>query len=180
MCPDVTIVTTVSSAIDHSPVLKSEAARRFVEAAGNFCRQLGLPRSLGQIYGLLFLAPQPLSLDEITASLQISKASASTGSRHLASWGAIRQVWVPGDRRDYFDAVTDIASVARRVYKDLLKPRLAASGDRLDRMVGTLDSELRNGLLTADEHRHLTSRLGLVSRLRQKAEIAGPVIERLI
>jgi DNA-binding transcriptional regulator GbsR (MarR family) len=178
--PHVTSVSPVSSAIDHSTVLKSEAARRFVEAAGNFCRQLGLPRSLGQIYGLVFLSPRPLSLDEITALLQISKASASTGSRQLASWGAIRQVWVPGDRRDYFEAVTDIASVVRQIYSDFLKPRLAASGDRLTRMANTLDTELGEGLLTVEEHRHLASRLGMVSRLRQKAEFAGPVVERLI
>src|ERR1043166_2383342 len=76
-----------------------------VEAIGRLFQGFGLPRSTGQIYGLLYLSKKPLSLDDLVELLSISKGSASTGTRHLASWGAIRQVWVPGDRRDFFEAL---------------------------------------------------------------------------
>lgn len=178
MCPELNSVDAVVPSGE--AILKSEACRQFIEATGNLCRRFGLPRSLGQIYGLLFLAPRALSLDEITSILQISKASVSTGTRQLASWGAIRQVWVPGDRRDYFDAVTDVASVMRQLFKDFIRPRVVASGDRFEEMVGQLDSELRHGVLTPEEHGHLAARIGALSRIQQKVKTVAPLIERLV
>ena len=71
-----------------------------VEVTARLCQRLGLPRSSGQIFGLLYLSTQALSLDEIAEALEISKASVSTGTRQLLGWHAIRQVWKPGDRKD--------------------------------------------------------------------------------
>ena len=47
----------------------------FVRAAS----LIGLPRSIGEIYGLLFCTPQALSFDELVERLQISKGSVSQG-----------------------------------------------------------------------------------------------------
>src|ERR1051325_7726277 len=82
-----------------------------VEATGRLFQSFGLPRSTGQLYGLLYLSKKALSLDDLVELLSISKGSASTGTRHLASWGAIRQVWVPGDRRDFFEALDDFRTI---------------------------------------------------------------------
>ena len=40
---------------------------------------LGVPRSLGEIYGLLFATPQPLSFQDIADRLKLSKGSVSQG-----------------------------------------------------------------------------------------------------
>jgi DNA-binding transcriptional regulator GbsR (MarR family) len=77
-------------------MVDSKARREMVESAGTLFQTLNLPRSTGQIYGLLYLSACPLSLADICEMLAMSKGSASTGTRHLCSWGAIRQVWVPG------------------------------------------------------------------------------------
>ena len=87
--------------------LDSKARKDMVEAAGGLFQALGLSRSAGQIYGLLYLSDKPLSLDDMVDLLSISKGSASMGTRHLASWGVIRQVWVPGDRRDFYRLAED-------------------------------------------------------------------------
>ena len=56
----------------------------FLNAASSF----GLPKSYGQIYGLLFCRDVPLSMDEVMNLLEISKGSASQGLRAFAkSWG---------------------------------------------------------------------------------------------
>ena len=106
--------------------IHSRTRLEFIETAGNICRRLGLPRSLGQIYGLLFFSAKPLSLDDIVQRLGISKASASTGTRQLAAWGAVRQVWVQGERRDFFEVVPDLGGMVRSVYRDFFKPRLTS------------------------------------------------------
>jgi hypothetical protein len=51
----------------------------------------GIPKSVGQIYGLLYASPQPLSLSAITEILAISKGSASQGLQLLRSLGAIHE-----------------------------------------------------------------------------------------
>jgi hypothetical protein len=49
----------------------------------------GVPKSVGQIYGLLYASPEPLSFSDIVERLEISKGSASQGLQLLRSLGAI-------------------------------------------------------------------------------------------
>src|SRR5476651_1311695 len=55
---------------------------------------LGQPASVAEIYGLLFVSPQPLTQDEFTGRLNLSKGSASQGLRYLLDLGAVRTVYV--------------------------------------------------------------------------------------
>jgi hypothetical protein len=50
----------------------------------------GVPKSVGQIYGLLYASPEPLSFSDIVERLEISKGSASQGLQFLRSLGAIK------------------------------------------------------------------------------------------
>jgi hypothetical protein len=50
----------------------------------------GVPKSVGQIYGLLYASPEPLGFSDIVVRLEISKGSASQGLQLLRSLGAIR------------------------------------------------------------------------------------------
>lgn len=52
---------------------------------------LGLPKSMGEIYGLLFAASEPLSFADIERKLGLSKGSVSQGLRALRDLGAIRE-----------------------------------------------------------------------------------------
>jgi HTH-type transcriptional regulator, glycine betaine synthesis regulator len=49
----------------------------------------GVPKSVGQIYGVLYASPEPLSFSDIVELLDISKGSASQGLQLLRSLGAI-------------------------------------------------------------------------------------------
>jgi len=49
----------------------------------------GVPKSVGQIYGILYAAPEPLSFSDIVARLEISKGSVSQGLALLRALGAI-------------------------------------------------------------------------------------------
>lgn len=64
---------------------ETECAAFFSEAVQVF----GVPKSVGQIYGLLFASPEPLSFSDIVERLDISKGSASQGLQLLRSLGAI-------------------------------------------------------------------------------------------
>ena len=70
----------------------SAACRSFTEAGGQTTQLFGLGRILGQLYGLLYLSPRPLCLDEIVHELKVSKASVSTTVRQLERWTAVKKV----------------------------------------------------------------------------------------
>ncbi|MCB1128388.1 MAG: hypothetical protein KDM81_17975 [Verrucomicrobiae bacterium] len=161
-------------------MIRSKARQAFVEAGGNFCRKVGLPKSIGQIYGLLFLSHKPLTLEDITQMLEISKASASVGTRQLIAWGAVRQVWVPGNRRDHFEAVPELRQIVRRAYAEFLRPRLDASEKRHARLESILEEDLGAGRLTPEEHDFCASRLQRVGRLQEQLRTVVPLVEQYL
>jgi len=151
-----------------------------IDSAGRLSQLIGLPRSTGQIYGLLYLSPKPLSLDDIVELLGISKASASTGTRQLTSLRAIRQIWVPGERRDHFQAEPDVAALLRTGYTEFLKPRLNSSHKRLERMTASLDEDRACGSITEEDYRLCADRLQRFFQIQNKLQMLVPLAEKLL
>lgn len=85
------------------------ATETFIEAVALHLQGQGVPRTTGRVFGLLLLRDDPISLDELTEDLGISKASASTGARYLERLGLIERVPRPGARRDFYQLVDDPA-----------------------------------------------------------------------
>lgn len=79
-----------------------------LDGLGKLADYFGYNRVLGKMYGALLLSPAPLSLDELMARLDISKASVSMNMRMLENMGLAREVWVRGDRRKYYEAESDL------------------------------------------------------------------------
>ena len=78
---------------------------------------MGLPRSVGEIYGLLYFSPSPLSMDQICTKLEISVGSASQGLKTLRSLKSVKSVYVSGERKDYFLARNRIPPTLLQFYK---------------------------------------------------------------
>jgi DNA-binding transcriptional regulator GbsR (MarR family) len=70
---------------------------------------------MGKMYGALLLNPQPMSLDDLMNHLDISKASVSMNMRTLENMGIVREVWVRGDRRKYYEAEPDFWKILTNV-----------------------------------------------------------------
>lgn len=117
--------------------LEIEAIDLFI----SFMKLIGLPKSVGEIYGLLFVSGKPLNAEQITERLQISTGAASQGLKLLRSFGAVRSVYVPGDRRDHFSADLDLSAFASAFLREELHPRLESAAGRIARME-TLANEL--------------------------------------
>lgn len=76
----------------------------FAEAYSSF----GLNPLMGRIVALLIISKEPQSLDGIAESLEMSKGPISQICRRLKDRNLIEKVWVPGDRKDYYKATSDI------------------------------------------------------------------------
>ena len=78
---------------------------------GEMGSRWGVSRSVAQIHALLFLAPEPLTADEIAESLAIARSNVSVSLKELQTWELVSITHVLGDRRDYFLARKDIWEV---------------------------------------------------------------------
>ncbi len=67
----------------------------------------GVTPSVGRIYGVLYFAEEPMSLDDIKEEVAMSKASVSNGMRELLETEMVIKVWKKGDRKDHFIAEKD-------------------------------------------------------------------------
>lgn len=158
----------------------SRTRREMIDACSRLCHLMGLPRSIGQIYGLLYLSVNPLSLDDLVEILGISKGSASTGTRQLSRWGAIRQVWLAGDRRDYYEVVADLAEFIRASYQNYVRPRLHATSLRIESLTSSLDDDAAKGALTPEELKLCTQRIQALARIQGKLRTILPFAEKLL
>ena len=93
----------------------SEFEARVIELFCDGVRLLGLPKSIGEIYGLLYVSPQALSLDDLVERLRISKGSVSMNVRDLERWGMAKEVWMRGERKKYYRAESDLWQVILNV-----------------------------------------------------------------
>jgi DNA-binding transcriptional regulator GbsR (MarR family) len=78
---------------------------------GEMAGRWGVSRSVAQIHALLFLAPNPLTADEIAETLDIARSNVSVSIKELQTWDLVNVTHVLGDRRDYFLARKDIWEV---------------------------------------------------------------------
>src|SRR6478736_3832237 len=91
------------------------AVRQFVLAWGDMGGQWGVNRSVSQIHALLYLSEKPLTADDIAETLAMARSNVSNSIKELLSWNLIRRVPIRGDRRDHFEAETDVWEMAARI-----------------------------------------------------------------
>jgi len=98
----------------------------------------------GQLYAYLYFSDVPRSLADMQKALGISKGSASMTVRQLEQWGAVRKVWVKGDRKDFYEADTWFGKILKNVAADIIGRRLRAYADLLENIEKILENE-KNG-----------------------------------
>ncbi len=162
----------------NTEVFKSKAKQDMVEMGGRLAQILGLPRSTGQIYGLLYFSYQPLSLVEICTMLGISKASTSIGTRQLATWGAVQKVWIPGERRDYYEVVEDLGQLFKISYKSLIRPRVNSSKHRLEKIKDALNNDIKMNLVEKELGDFMNARLSKLKNMHHKFDRVLMIVEK--
>lgn len=101
--------------MSHESAKLPPAVEQFVLRWGDMGGQWGVNRSVAQIQALLFLSERPLPAEEIAEKLGIARSNVSNSLRELQAWKLIRRVPVMGDRRDHFEAETDLWQMATKV-----------------------------------------------------------------
>lgn len=127
-----------------------------IDSIGETSERFGMTRVAGLLEGLLILAREPLSLDEMAERLEVSKASVSTNIRVLERWKAVRRVFNRGDRKNYYELRGDLWEIETDIIKTILKEELESCATNVARW--------KRDLVEADEgdpeeRAHLKKRL---------------------
>ncbi len=91
-----------------APITLTPTMEKYVLHWGEMGTRWGTNRTVAQIHALLYLSPRPLNADEIVQALSVARSNVSTSIRELQSLGVVRVTHVLGDRRDYFESITDV------------------------------------------------------------------------
>ena len=153
---------------------------------------MGMQRSLGEIYGLLYATPQPLAFQDIVDRLGLSKGSVSQGLRFLRTVGAIKPVVVAGDRREFFEPVLELRALVGGFLKERLNPELESWGVRAKSLkiddfaraeAGGRDvgqPEGRAARLSAAERKVLSGRIDKLKTWHKRANTVLPMVSKLL
>ena len=105
----------------------AQARRRGIETCGRIAAFWGFTRTMGRIFGLLYLSAEPLPRAEIQRRLAISVGSASMTVTALVRWGVVHRVRVPGKRAAHYAAETDFWKMISRVLDERERQEIAAA-----------------------------------------------------
>ncbi len=107
--------------------------QRFIQHMGGYFEGSGVPRIGGLILGLLIVAHEPLSAEQIAAVLKISRASISTNYRVLAAAGLAERFTSHADRNTYYtfpasawEQILHMGTQRTMVFKRIIQEGLAA------------------------------------------------------
>lgn len=139
-----------------------------------YSKALGQPRSVAELYGLLFVSPKPLAMDDFIERLQLSKGSASQGLKFLRDLGAVRMVYVAGDRRAHYEAVAALRKLVSSFIEKQFLPHFAEGEARLARLEDSL------GALPDAERAHVTQRIQMLRSWSANGRRMLPVLLKLL
>lgn len=80
----------------------------FIRRWGEMGQTWGINRTMAEIHALLYVVGTPLCTDDLMERLNISRGNASMNLRALCDWGIIRRSHRRGERREYFESLSDV------------------------------------------------------------------------
>ena len=119
----------------------SPAVEKYVLHWGEMGTRWGTNRTVAQIHALLYLSPEPLRADEICELLSVARSNVSTSIRELQSYGLVRMTHVLGDRRDYFESVSDVWELFRVIIEQRKQRELNPTLTMLRSCASEVDAE---------------------------------------
>lgn len=132
-----------NSSDDADPV--AEARAEVIEALKQAAEIYGLNQSYGHLYGVLFFADEPLSLDELVERSGYAKSTVSTGMKTMQRLHLVHRRSIPGEgKKVFYEAQTDFWQVIQEFLRrevqreiDIMTQALASAEDQLE----AVDSE---------------------------------------
>lgn len=153
------------------------AQYKFIEGVSRMGDAFGMNRFVIQLYAFLYLTGKPLSLDEIAESLGVSKGNVSINIRELEKWGAVKNIWIKGSRKDYYQTEPNVKKVFLNKVKSAIQKRI----DELSGLLAEFEQTLKSadGDLTEEEAKVVANYAEKLEKIKEMKDMIIPAVEIL-
>jgi DNA-binding transcriptional regulator GbsR (MarR family) len=147
----------------------------FTEGLSQISRFWGFPKGMGAIFGVLYLSPTPLPLDEIVQETGLTKGAVSIEIRALARMGLVHRSSKLGDRKDYYEAEADFYAAVRSI----LKERQNSEFDRAVRSVKETLTEMEENWVEDEDWNFVYERVQALQEFFDAIDSLSRAVVRL-
>lgn len=159
--------------------LEALSARlRIADVIGNLMEFWGFKRGMGRIWALCYTSPKALSAADLGVELQMSAGAVSMTLAELTKWGVVRRSWLPGDRRDFYDAETSVWKLISRVVRERELTLVREAKESFIAADRALQLAAQGG--TAEEKKRRSFERERIGQLRSIAETGERLLSALV
>jgi len=148
-----------------------EAERIVGDAIGRLMELWGFKRNMGRVWTVMYLSDEPLTAKVLRERLGLSSGAVSMTLNELARWGVVRKLWVPGDRRDHYEAESNVWKMVSRVVRERERAEIAEAMDAFERALAVL-RRLPRGRAEMQRAR--------IDKLLELAQLASAALDALV
>ena len=143
----------------------TKAKECLVKAAGWTTNDFGMGRIVGEVFALVYFSETPVSLDEISENLTLSKAAVSIATRQLDKLSLLVRVKKAGDRKIYYKTSDHFASSLKNGILELIRTKLKLTADILEEAESYLDKSSDD-----DETLFILSQIDRAKKIRTRTD----------
>jgi DNA-binding transcriptional regulator GbsR (MarR family) len=151
-----------------------ESERIVSDTIGRLMELWGFKRNMGRVWTLLYLSEAGLTAQQLRERLGLSSGAVSMTLSELGRWGVVRKTWVPGDRRDHFEAEANVWKMISRVLRERERAEVVQAIEAFEDALATLE---RRGDAAGPRGRIQRER---IERLLDLAKLARTMVDTLI
>ncbi|MBC7784894.1 MAG: transcriptional regulator [Burkholderiales bacterium] len=122
----------------------------FIRKWGEMGQIWGINRTMAEIHALLYISGTPLCMDDVMERLHISRGNSSMSLRSLCEWGIIRRSHRRGERREYFESLSDVWEMFSIIAAERKRREMDPVLETIKNCIKQLDKETI-GKLAGDE-----------------------------
>ena len=160
----------------------SPAVQKYVLHWGEMGTRWGTNRTVAQIQALLYLSPKPLHADEIVDLLSVARSNVSTSIRELQSYGLVKMTHILGDRRDYFESLSDdVWELFRVIIAQRKQRELNPTLSMLQKCAAEVEKEKQTDKVTKERITNMLNFFETISDwYEQIQEIPTPTLQKIM
>ncbi len=159
----------------------SPAVQKYVLHWGEMGTRWGTNRTVAQIQALLYLSPKPLRADEIVDLLSVARSNVSTSVRELQSYGLVKMTHLLGDRRDYFESLSDVWELFRVIIEQRKQRELNPTLSMLRKCAMEVEKEEQTDSVTKERIMSMLKFFETTSDwYEQIQEIPTPTLQKIM
>lgn len=154
----------------------SEVESKIVDFFIQLTKLLAMPKSVGEIYGVLFASSKPLCVADMTGKLGISKATASYALRFLANINAIAITKEFGNRSDLYTAETSVRKLASGFLSERVEPFIEERDGDLEALTDLSEELPETDPESVEEKDFLKARVKMLTGWQRNASQLVPLM----